>query len=125
MERAPWSDGVEMAFRSTPLDRLTTVALGLTFLISFVLPCLCPAEAKAGHLHCEGSEGPAVADSSCCCGGALPVAAEATAKLVPTTPGAPSAVVALPLSFPTLSRIAAVPAGRPPDGPRALLVLRI
>src|SRR5258708_25611826 len=114
-----------MAFRATPLGRLATVALALAFVASFVLPCVCPAEATASPHHCEGGEGPTVVQSSCCCGGALPVAAVTTAKLIPTTPGAPGAAGALPLSFTVLTRVTAAPEGRPPDGPRALLVLRI
>ena len=113
-----------MRFRATPFGRLATVALALAFVASFVLPCVCPLEAMASHRHCQGSEGPAVADSSCCCGGALPIAAETTVKLIPTAPGVPSAVDALPLPLTILDRVSAAPEGRPPDGPRALLVLR-
>jgi hypothetical protein len=114
-----------MTLRATPFGRLATVALVMAFVASFLLPCVCPAEASAAHRHCEGSQRPALADSSCCCGGALPAAAQTTAKLIPTTPAAPGAVGALPLTFTVLSRVTAPPEGRPPDGPRALLVLRI
>jgi hypothetical protein len=115
----------EMTFRATPFGRLTTVALGLAFLVSFVLPCLCLAEGPPSLRHCERSEvGFTRADSSCCCGGALPVAAETAVKLVPTTPGVPSAVDALPVPFTMLNRVSAAPAGRAPDGPPAPLVLR-
>jgi hypothetical protein len=123
--RTLWSYGSEMKFRAAPFGRLTTVALGLAVVVSFVLPCLCLAEGPPSHRHCEGSEGGLRgADSSCCCGGALPAAAETTVKLIPTAPGVPTAVDALPVLFAVLSRVSAAPAGRAPAGPRALLVLR-
>jgi hypothetical protein len=113
-----------MTFRATPFDRLTIVALGLAVVVSFVLPCLCLAEGPPSHRHCEGSEGGFTgADRSCCCGGALPTA-ESTVKLIPTAPGVPSTVDALPLPFTMLNRVSAATAGRAPDGPRTLLVLR-
>jgi hypothetical protein len=114
-----------MNFRATPFGRLTTVALGLAFVVSFVLPCFCLAEGQSPHRHCEGSEdGFRVADSPCCCGGALPVAADTTPKLIPTAPGASSAVGVLPPPLTILDRVSAAPEGRPPAGPRTLLVLR-
>jgi hypothetical protein len=115
----------EMTFRATPFGRLTTVALGLAVVVSFVLPCLCLAEGSPSHRRCEKSEvGFTRANSSCCCGGALPVAAETAVKLVPTTPGLPSAVDALPVPVTMLNPVSPAPAGRAPDGPPAPLVLR-